>query len=79
MSETGWQPVTNASGKVVGWTMPPGPDGRYPEDTVDVMLETKDGDPVAMAKLDVDYFGEIDKAMVPQELIDAELIAKWVD
>jgi hypothetical protein len=42
------------------------------------MLETADGDPVAMANLDVDYFGEIDEDLVPQELIDAELVAKWI-
>jgi hypothetical protein len=42
-----------------------------------VFLETADGDLVAMAKLDVDYFGEIDDDLVPQELRDAELTAKW--
>jgi hypothetical protein len=76
---TDWTPVTNAAGEVVGWTQAPDPvTGKYPEDTVDVMLETKDGDPVAMAKLDVDYSGEIDDDLVPEELIDAELVAKWI-
>jgi hypothetical protein len=75
-----WTPVTGAAGKVAGWMQPPDPvTGKYPEDTVPVILETCDGDPVAMANLDVDYFGEIDDDLVPQELIDAELIAKWVD
>ena len=74
MAEQPWQEVPG------GWMQPPDPaTGKYDGDTVDVVLETRDGDPVAMAKLDVDYFGEIDDGLVPQELIDAELIAKWVD
>jgi hypothetical protein len=74
-----WEPVTGADGAALGWTQAPDPvSGRYPEDTVDVILETADGDPVAMARLDVDWFGEIDESQVPQEIIDAELVAKWV-
>jgi hypothetical protein len=68
----GWQPVNG------GWMQAPDPaTGRYPEDTVDVVLVTKDGDPAAMARLDVDYFGEIDDALVPEELSEAELTAVW--
>jgi hypothetical protein len=75
---TDWTPVTAADGAVLGWTQAPDPvSGKYPEDTVDVFLETAGGDLVAMAKLDVDYFGEIDDDLVPQELRDAELTAKW--
>jgi hypothetical protein len=79
MTEQEWQPVTDAAGKVLGWTQAPDPAmGKYLGDTVAVVLETRDGDPVAMAELDVDYFGEIDEDLVPQELIDADLVAKWV-
>lgn len=71
--DTDWTPVTG------GWVQAPDPvTGKYPGDTADVVLETAGGDPVAMAKLDVDYFGEIDEDLVPQELIDAGLVAKWV-
>jgi hypothetical protein len=77
--DSSWEPVTDGSGAVLGWTQAPDPvSGKYPEDTVDVILETAGGDPVAMARLDVDYFGEIDDSLVPQELTDAELVAKWV-
>ena len=73
MTQQGWREVPG------GWMQAPDPvTGKYPEDTVDVMLETKDGDPVAMTHLDVDYSGEIDDDLVPQELIDAELVAKWI-
>jgi hypothetical protein len=72
-----WTPVHDAAGKVVGWTMPPGPDGRYPEDTIPAILETRDGDPVGTTRLDVDYFGVVDPEMVPQEIMDAELVAWW--
>jgi hypothetical protein len=79
MAEQDWVPVTDAAGKVLGWPQEPDPvTGKYDGDTVPVMLETRDGDPVAMANLDVDYLGEIDDSMVPQELIDADLVAKWV-
>lgn len=77
-TEQPWQEVRAADGTVLGWMQAPDPvTGKYPEDTVDVFLETADGDLVAMAKLDVDSFGEIDDDLVPQELIDAELTAKW--
>lgn len=76
---TGWTPVTDAAGEVLGWMAPADVEtGKYDGDTVPVVLETADGDPVAMANLDVDYFGEIDDSLVPQELIDAELVAKWI-
>ena len=63
-----------------GWTEVPGgwmaePDRE--EDTIPVVLTTRDGDLVGMTRLDVDWFGEIDDALVPQELRDAELIAHW--
>jgi hypothetical protein len=61
------------------WQAPDPMTGKYPGDTVDVFLETADGELVAMAKLDVDYFGEIEDELVPQELIDAELTAKWAE
>jgi hypothetical protein len=53
-----------------GWMQAPGPDGKYPGDTVPVVLCGADGDPVAMTNLDVDYFGQIDDAMIPGELLD---------
>ena len=59
-----WQPVTG------GWMQAPGPDGKYPEDTRPVVLCRPDGEPVAMATLDVDYFGEIDDDLIPGELLD---------
>jgi len=40
------------------------------EDTVDVLFETLDGEPVTAARCDVDYFGNIDEALVPQEIRD---------
>jgi hypothetical protein len=73
MPEGSWQEVPG------GWMKAPDPrSGKYDGDTVPVVLETADGDLVAMTNLDVDYFGEIDDDLVPQELIDAELVAKWV-
>jgi hypothetical protein len=79
IDRSGWQPVTAPDGTVAGWMIPPDPvTGKHPGDTVAVVLETADGDPVAMADLDVDWWGEIDESLVPQELIDAELTAKWV-
>jgi hypothetical protein len=72
MAEQEWQEVPG------GWMQPPDPaTGKYDGDTVTVFLETRDGDLVAMANLDVDSFGEIDDSLVPQELIDAELTTKW--
>jgi hypothetical protein len=69
VSMADWQPVTG------GWMSEPDRE----EDTVPVVLTDRWGDPVAMTRLDVDYFGEIDDALVPDELIDAELTAHWWD
>jgi hypothetical protein len=71
MPDDRWTPVPG------GWMQAPGPAGRYPGDAVAVVLETRDGDPVAMAELDVDWFGAIDDGLVPAELTDAELTAIW--
>ena len=75
-----WQEVRAADGTVAGWMQAPDPvTGKYPEDTIPAILETRDGDPVGAINLDVDYFGHVDPDMVPQELIDAELVAWWED
>lgn len=77
--EQPWEPVTGADGAVLGWMQAPDPvTGRYDGDFVSVALETADGELVAMADLDVDYWGNIDESLVPQEIIDAELTAHWV-
>lgn len=57
---TDWKPVEG------GWMAAPDPD----EDTADVMFETLDGEPVGVARCDLDYFGNVDEALLPPEIAD---------
>jgi hypothetical protein len=60
-----------------GWMVPPGPDGKHPGDTKEFLITDNRGQPVGVATLDVDYFGDIDDSLVPAELDGA--VAVWVD
>jgi hypothetical protein len=62
--------------ETAAWMEPPGPDGRHPGDTREFLITDARGHPVGVARLDVDYWGCIDDALVPPDLDGG--VAVWV-